>query len=246
MTEIWKPITGYEGYYEVSNLGNVRSIARVVNCNGHPKQTETFVLLPLIDRQGYYKIQLHKDGNVKTFKVHRLVAMAFLPNDNHYRCINHKDEDKGNNCVTNLEWCTHKYNTNYGTGIRRRVEKQRKAVVKYDSQGNKIARYNSIGEASKKTGICGSGIGQCCSGNKKYSVVGGFIWRFEKDGIPKTLPKDTRVLKLSLSGNIIATYNSVAEATSKNNILRTSIYNCLAGRSKSAGGYIWKRKTEAL
>lgn len=246
MKEIWKPIKGYEGYYEVSNLGNLRSMERIVKCNGYPKQTKTSLLLPLIDRQGYYYIQLHKEGKVKTFKVHRLVAMAFLPNDNHYKYINHKDENKGNNCVENLEWCTAKYNINYGTGIQRRVAKQMKAVVQFDKQGNKIARYNSIGEASKITGICGSGIGQCCSGNKKYSVVGGYLWRFANDKTPITLPKDTSVMKLSKSGNIIATYNSVAEAASRNSILVTSIHNCIVGRSKSAGGYIWKRKTGTL
>lgn len=246
MKEIWKPIEGYEGYYEISTLGNVCSLARVVNCNGHPRKTDRFILCPMVDRFGYLKVQLHKNGDVKTIKIHRLVAKAFIPNENGYRCINHKDENKRNNCVDNLEWCTHKYNTNYGTGIRRGVEKRVKPICQYDKHGNLIAHYNSIGEASKKTGICSSGIGQCCSGNKKYSVVGGYIWRFETDGILKVIPKDTSVMKLSKSGVLIATYDSIQEASIKNNILRTSIYNCLVGRSKSAGGYIWKRKTEKL
>lgn len=184
MTEIWKPITGYEGYYEVSNLGNVRSIARVVNCNGHPKQTETFVLLPLIDRQGYYKIQLHKDGNVKTFKVHRLVAMAFLPNDNHYRCINHKDEDKGNNCVTNLEWCSHKYNANWGTNPKRVSVRQNKTpsrhrkVSQYTMDGKFIKTFYAASHAARELGVDSSWIIACCRGTKGAKSAGGFIFKY--------------------------------------------------------------------
>lgn len=100
MIEVWKPIKGYEGLYDVSNYGRVRK--------------GTTVLKPTKDKlTGYMKINLRKDNTVKYKTVHRLVAEAFLQNDDALPCVNHKDECKTNNMVDNLEWCTYKYNSNY-------------------------------------------------------------------------------------------------------------------------------------
>lgn len=117
MEEQWKPITGYEGLYEVSNLGNVRSLDRRTRAkNNSTMLRKGCILIPFYEeKKGYYQVTLNKDGKKKHHRVHRLVASAFLENPFNYTDVNHKDENKTNNHVDNLEWCTRKYNNNYGT-----------------------------------------------------------------------------------------------------------------------------------
>lgn len=119
LCEIWKPILGYEGYYEVSNFGRVRSVVRtyqqkVTGGVITTRVVKSKVLAPACN-QKYLTISLHKNGDKKTHAIHKLVAKAFLPNPNSLPQVNHKDENKWNNRVDNLEWCTAKYNTTYGT-----------------------------------------------------------------------------------------------------------------------------------
>ena len=121
--EIWKAIPGYEGYYEVSNFGNVHSLDRTIEYIGRNQSSEYKVIRnfkgkPIkkqIDAYGYYTVGLNKGKGVKRYKLHQLVAQAFIPNPNNLIQINHKDENKLNNTVDNLEWCTPSYNCNYGT-----------------------------------------------------------------------------------------------------------------------------------
>ena len=123
MTEIWKNIEGYEGKYQVSNFGQVKSMI------GQEK-----VLHPKKHRNGHLQIGLHKDKKRKTMYIHRLVAQAFIPNPDNLPCVNHKDENPNNNNVDNLEWCTQKYNCNYGTRVDRIMEtkkQQYKKIYKY-------------------------------------------------------------------------------------------------------------------
>lgn len=127
MEETWKSVVGYEGLYEVSNLGNVRSVDRTLNCkDGKIKHRKGHLLSPKTD-EGYFRVSLSKDGVKKLYKVHRLVAMAFIPNPDNLPVVNHKDEDKKNNKVENLEWCTVQYNSTYGSSVEKnlktRVEK---------------------------------------------------------------------------------------------------------------------------
>ena len=110
MIEEWRPVVGYEGLYEVSNTGQVRSLDRF-----YYRLHKGKVLSPTKDRYGYLTVTLNCNGKSKTIKIHRLVAQAFLPNPDNLPQVNHKDEDKTNNNVTNLEWCTAKYNVNFGT-----------------------------------------------------------------------------------------------------------------------------------
>ena len=114
MTEIWKDIVGYEGLYQVSNLGNVK---RLKGYKGRGKGyiVEEHLIKPSINSNGYQNVVLCKNGKTKTFTMHRLVAIAFLYNSDNLPEVNHKDEDKTNNCVDNLEWCDRVYNNNYGT-----------------------------------------------------------------------------------------------------------------------------------
>lgn len=120
MEEIWKPVVGYEGLYEVSSYGRVRRVNKD--------------LLKLQNVKGYNQVCLYKNGISTGLRVHRLVAQAFLPNPDNLPQVNHKDEDKTNNNVDNLEWCDNKYNNNYGTKIER--HKQTMFNLGYWKEGN--------------------------------------------------------------------------------------------------------------
>jgi hypothetical protein len=109
--ELWKDIKGYEGMYQVSNYGNVRSLDRYDSIGRFKTGT---ILSEGDNGNGYKNVQLYKDGQGRMYYVHRLVAEAFIPNPDNLPQVNHMDEDKSNNCVTNLEWCTNEYNSNYG------------------------------------------------------------------------------------------------------------------------------------
>ena len=113
--EIWRPIEGYEGLYEVSSYGRVKSLKRPYENNGGIQWTKERILSPGKDKDGYLQVNLHCNGKQHQRKIHRLVAQAFLPNPDNLPQVNHRDEDKLNNRVENLEWCTAKYNSNYGS-----------------------------------------------------------------------------------------------------------------------------------
>lgn len=167
MQEIWKDVVGFEGLYKVSNFGNVKSL-RIGK-----------ILIPSITIHGYKRITLCKNGNRENKVIHRIVAEAFLDNPKSLPCVNHKDENKLNNCVENLEWCDIKYNTNYGTCIERRSKNNQKPVNQYDLNMNFIKRYESIKEASNGNYYLYTHIGECCKG--KYFSVGGYIWRYANE-----------------------------------------------------------------
>lgn len=123
MVEIWKDVPGYEGIYIVSNFGKVKSLQRTRKGSyGSIRIVNERILRHKIDKDGYHIVTLSKEGKTKCIGVHRLVAQAFLPNIYNFPIINHKDEDPSNNFVDNLEWCTVKYNNNYGTRIERGLE----------------------------------------------------------------------------------------------------------------------------
>lgn len=171
--EIWKDICGYCGFYQVSNLGRVRSLDRVVR-NGRRRKGKMLKLL--INKEGYYYVVLRNGAeNSKKERVHRLVANAFIENTKNATQVNHKDENKKNNNVDNLEWCTPKYNTNYGTGIERMALTQRVPVVQLSKNGFLIAIYAGMNVAEKITGVDEAKISACCAGTRITS--GGFIWR---------------------------------------------------------------------
>ena len=125
MTEEWRDIPGYDGYYQVSNQGNVRSVDRYIVDGGRTRLYRGKDIKQFLDHKGYKGVTLSKQGVLKRIVVHRLVAAAFIPNPHNLPEINHKDEQKCNNCVTNLEWCTTQYNTSYGTRAARMVATKR-------------------------------------------------------------------------------------------------------------------------
>ena len=194
--EIWKDVIGYEGLYQVSNLGRVKSF-------WSDKYLDGKILSPSFDsKQKYLFVGLHKDKVVKQVYVHRLVAQTFIPNPYKLPCINHKDENKTNNCVDNLEWCTIKYNSNYGRAKERMIESRKrnpnyqqsiiqgqltrnklkcsgaeKKVEQYSLGGEFIKEWKSLTEVEKTCGISRSGITRCCLGIFKQCK--GYLWKFK-------------------------------------------------------------------
>lgn len=169
--EIWRDIPGYKGLYQVSNIGRVR--------NKH----KNLILIPGKSSRGYLLVCLCKNGIQKTFKVHRLVATAFIPNPDNLPQVNHKDENKLNNNLENLEWCDAKYNSNYGTrnerGARKRFNgKQSKPILQYTLNGEFLTEYPSLSEAGRQTGFNISLI--CHNCNYRYKTAYGYIWKYKE------------------------------------------------------------------
>ena len=167
---------GYEGLYEVSDLGRVRSVTRIVSFGNQLRKVQGRILKPVVNRTGYLYVHFSARLGGHHVFIHRMVAGAFLPNPHNYPHVNHKDENPANNTLRNLEWCTAKYNTNYGTGIRRRSLTQSRAVVQYDINMNKIKIHDGLQAAGRATNIDARTICSCCKGKRKYA--GGFIWRY--------------------------------------------------------------------
>ena len=175
MEETWKDVDGYNGKYQISDLGRVRSYAQDRK-NGKIK-TGSFT------HKGYLSYAMYDDeGNKKFHPVHRLVASAFLDNPNDCDQVNHKDEDKTNNRVDNLEWCDTEYNVNYGTRNRRAAEANlccpatSKKVYSVDRDGN-TRHYDSIGEAERATGSSHCNIVRALKGRRK--TCGNLSWHYE-------------------------------------------------------------------
>lgn len=184
--EEWRDIQGYEGYYQVSNLGRVRSLDKYVkNYISGFALRKGMVLKGKSDKDGYKYVTLSKYSKKKTYRIHRLVAQAFLQNPNNYQIINHKDENPSNNNVDNLEWCTIEYNNNYWTrkekcsNSLKGIEKPYlyKPVIQYTKQGEFIKEFQSIKEAQRHTGVYQGDISRCCNG-KRHSA-GCFIWKYK-------------------------------------------------------------------
>lgn len=181
--EIWKDIEGYEGQYQISSLGRVKSLERITrfkNRDSIRKEPEK-ILAYKKHHKGYVKAQLRKRDILKSYFVHRLVAQAFLPNTENKETVNHKDGDKLNNTIENLEWMSNTENMQhaYRTGIRdnkKLHEKQKKPVAQYTKDGQLVAKYPSIDDAVKATGFRQSGISSCCLG--RYKSTFGYVFKF--------------------------------------------------------------------
>lgn len=173
MQEIWKEIPNSNGLYFVSSLGKVKS----VNPSRLHGNKEHF-LKPYVINSGYEVIEIYTGvGKRKKHLVHKLVAEAFIPNPDNLPCINHKDENKLNNSLENLEWCSYKYNNNYGTARIRQIEKMGRRVSQYDLNEHWIASFLSVKVASKYTNTSATYISDCCKG--KCTSAKGYIWKYD-------------------------------------------------------------------
>lgn len=181
--EEWRDIEGYEGLYQVSNFGRVKSLSRYARMKGNSAREVKERILKLDNVNGYRAVGLSINGHVHTYRVHRLVAKAFIPNPHNLPYINHKDEVRSNNKVSNLEWCTPLYNNLYGTAIERKKEKLKycnhsrsaRKVAQYSLDGKLINVFESIAEAYRKTGA--RHIASVCCGKANHRTAGGYIWR---------------------------------------------------------------------
>lgn len=166
MKEIWKDVAGYEGLYQVSNLGRVKSV----------KGVSERILKGGNDCHGYLCLNLWKNNQRIMFKIHRLVAQAFIPNPENKPQVNHIDEDKTNNVDSNLEWCTAKENNNHGTRIERVIISNQKKVKAIDIANGEYNYYESIKACGKALGIDNSNITKQLKGKLRQS--GGYIFEY--------------------------------------------------------------------
>ena len=195
--EIWRSIEGYEGLYQVSSLGRVRSLNRYEICNGGTRLRKGRVLKPVTHNRGYLQVNLKRDGKQKMFLVHRLVGMSFQ--DIVGECkpefeIDHKNTQRQDNRAANLHWVTRKGNCNNPLtkqhqsnahkgennplyGKFGKYNPKSKAVVQYDLQGNLIAEFEGLRDAERQTGISHENISSCCRGKTK--TTHGYIFSYK-------------------------------------------------------------------
>lgn len=188
MEEIWKDIEGYEGLYQISSYGRVKSL------NYQNRGVER-VLVPKCNNSGRLWVELARDKKRKPMLIHRLVGMAFIPNPNNYPQINHIDENPKNNCVDNLEWCTAEYNIQYSLHSPRRhqlngerkhrgykkktdrvYKKRTQRIVQLDLSGNVVRVWDNLVSIRHETGWNDWHIEECCKGNRHKAK--GYIWRY--------------------------------------------------------------------
>jgi hypothetical protein len=201
-SEIWLPITGYDDY-EISNKGRVKSLSREKRNRQGKWIRKEVILKPGMNRLGYFMVSLYKDKKAKSKKLHRLIAEAFIPNPNNLPCVNHIDENKENNDIDNLEWCTYSYNLMYsgncskGGMANANNSKNVERFTKWNKEnkgwligsnaskkpvlqilnGVIIMEYSSAKDANTITGINASHIGECCKG--KAITAGGYNWAYK-------------------------------------------------------------------
>lgn len=192
--EIWKDIQGYEGYYQISNLGNVKSLDRKIHFNKGFSIKKGQLLKPILTKKGYYKVELSKEQKGKRFYIHRLVALHFLINPFNKEQVNHKNGVKTDNKIENLEWCTNLENQRHAikNGLvnqEQRIQQaikmgkiNRKPIEQYTKRNDFIKRFNSIKEASDYTGISRRNICNCLSKNQPSKTAGGYIWKYVEKG----------------------------------------------------------------
>lgn len=236
----WKPISKYDGLYLVSDDGKVFS-------------TRTNKILKQGMRGEYRYVEINVNGVAKKEYVHRLVAEAFLPNPNNLPIVNHKDENPRNCNVNNLEWCTHKYNTNYGTCIERIIKNMpdKKGansilsvpIYQYDLEGNLIAKHDGMREAARQTGLSSVSISKACNG--KLKQYAGYVWTKEKkfayDKEMKLNFHNGAILMYDTSGNLIRRFDDPRELK-KEGFSQICCNRVCRGERKTYKGYVFKHE----
>lgn len=252
--EIWKPIVGFEGFYEVSNLGRVRSIDRITTDSlGRSYFTKGVILKWTSNRGGYPIVGLSLHGKYYSRTIHRLVAEAFIGNPNNLPSINHKDEDKTNNRVENLEFCTVKYNNNYGIhnlkqSITRRADPNlTKSVFKLSITGKILKQYQCLRDVVID-GYKERAVGQVCR-FERFSAYG-YLWIFSSEihrikemvsNYAKCRKKvNKKILAFRLDGSFYKRFDTIGQAEKELNINHSSIFLCCNGKQKNSKGFVFK------
>ena len=183
MKEIWKDVKNFEDKYEISIFGRI-------------KNKKTNHIYKTTNQYGdYFRVNLFDKGKRKTILIHRVVAEAFIPNPENLPCVNHKDLNKQNNCIDNLEWCTYSYNTKdailkgattmsgFNKHNKNKFNKKYGEIYQYDLKDNLINVYNNLNEAYENTGVCKRNILHCINHQEGRTQAGGYRWKSEKEVI---------------------------------------------------------------
>lgn len=223
MEEIWKDVKGYEGLYQISNLGKVKRLVSV-KC-----KKERFLSITKDRKSGYCRVMLCKNNKTKRFLIHRLIAEHFIPNPENKPCIDHINGVKDDNRIENLRWCTYKENNNYQIAKRNNSESQKKLRLNTD-----WVKRNK--EAIKKAM-------QTDEVRRKISLARKRNWANPEYVSNQTEKRKTKkVLQYDTNMEFIAEYNSINEAKRNTGVDASSIIRCCNSRATTAGGYIWKYK----
>ena len=244
--EIWKDIKDFEGRYQISNEGRVKSLARkFIDRSGREQNIKERILKLRNDKDGYKVISIRDgSGKRKSFRVHRLVCEAFIPNPDNKPQVNHIDEDKSNNRICNLEWCTCTENNNHGTRTARAIKNTAKALSKmvgqYTLDGELVKVFQSTHEAERQTGFNHSNIAAVANGksqtacNLEISVSKELLKSARGKGLSKP------VAQYTLDNELVKVWNSPIEAEREGGFNRSNISKVALGKQKAHKGYIWK------
>lgn len=271
MEEIWRPVLGYEGYYEVSNLGNVRSVDRTVICDdGSIRTIKGKDRVKQFDYHGYPFVSLYKGAKGKNHHIHRLVAIAFIPNPGNKPTVDHIDRNPKNNTVENLRWCTLRENVmnplsvEYRrehlyieetfekakrTKIKRNCINRERKVFMFSMDGELLATFNSATIASRETGINATTIRNACRRARGGKSAGGYLWSRDEPSCPRYdayESKQKSVYQYDENGNFLKEWPSVKDAGKAYNVKNISRAARGAKKCKCAGFWWRYYKTDNI
>lgn len=242
--ENWKPCPEFENKYLISNYGRILGIGTYNTC----KKYDLIKQHKKNGRNGYMQVRLYDNGRARTIETHTLVAKAFIPNPNNLPMVNHKDEDKTNNKVSNLEWCDNKYNIRYSNS---------RAVDVYTLDGNKIDSSNCLADISEKYKVPTSNISRSCKCSKYNEVYKKYQFRYKGDlFIPKPIVDRTpsgrrrhlgqyskdhyykKIYLFNTKGNLIREFKTVSEASEYLQTSTSNVCKCCSGKINTIKGFI--------
>lgn len=253
--EIFVFVENYEGYYLISNMGNLMSYPRWDRIGRYQGGK---MIKKCLDTDGYETAILYKDGVGENVKIHRLVAQSFIPNPENYPCIDHINGIRNNNIYTNLRWCTIAQNNTFDNAMESREKAKINSLINGSKSpfarkikqltldGDYICSYSSISEASYKTGFSSAHISSVC--NKKRNSCGRYKWEYDGEPVMK-MPKGRSnggktkaIFRIDINGDIIKEYNSINGAAKELGLDSSKISRVVNGQRKSVNGYFFKFK----